>query len=168
MSCLTLLVMTDCQTNSTGGAVKMYMGKESTVTSVFDPVTAVYTTFTSTDNPVEITLRKDSLDFADALANDYTNGSTVYNSTLNITSYTATPLSKKAVNAMAVGQPLLYIVVKSANGTNWVLRNMRLQSDGGVHGRTLADGNNHTLVFNGQDDSYATTITDAQLTTLLT
>lgn len=167
-SCLTLTEITACQGNSLGGVTQLYFGKEADLTITIDESTGVISAIDSTPVPVAVDVRKDSVDFADPITNDFANGSTVYNATLNATIHTMTLATKLSIRNLAVGQPLLYVCVVAGDGKIWLLRNMRLATDGAVHGRTLADGANHTLVFNGQNSYFATNISQAQLTTLLT
>ncbi len=166
MSCLNLLAIDNCD-NSIGGVGVMYVGKEEDLTAVQNTSTLEYTTFTGADAPVTINVRKSSVDFADAMANSQENGSTVYTTTVNATVHASSLASKLAVYAQAKGQPLLYVIAKGEDGLNYVIRQSQLMSDGGVHGRNLADGRNHTLVYTGTTQYPVGTITEQQLTTLL-
>ncbi len=166
MSCLNLLAIDNCD-NSIGGVSTMYVGKEEDLTAVQNTSTLLYTTLTGSVAPVAINVRKTSVDFADAMANSMENGSTVYTTTINSTVHASSLASKLAVYAMAKGQPLLYVVLKGEDGNNYIIRQSQLMSDGGVHGRALADGRNHTLVFTGTTQYPVGTITEEQLVALL-
>lgn len=166
MSCLDLLAIDNCD-NSIGGVSVMYVGKEEDLTAVQNTSTLLYTTLNASVAPVAINVRKASVDFADAMANSIENGSTTYNTAVNATVHASSLESKISVYAMAKGQPLLYVILKGEDGKNYIVRQSQLMSDGGVHGRNLADGRNHTLVFNGVTQYPVGTITEEQLLALL-
>lgn len=107
-------------------------------------------------------LDKENAQFNDNVITDVPNGTTRSEQTLTFTIKKMSAALRN--NLLTLAYNRLIIVVKDANGVNWVMGQVNgadLTGNEGTTGKALGDMNGHTLTFTAKEPVPANTISDA-------
>jgi hypothetical protein len=148
MSCITLEdIVNDCARNS-GGLANIYVGDmDAIITKTLDPATHTITTFTATEAPINLNIKRKTSNFVEDGAEDFVNGSSVVTTTITAMLHRRAAEKSRALNILTAGQRYLYIIVEDLNGKFWYFDFAQLQTTGEGSGQERADGSKYSVVF---------------------
>jgi len=166
MPCLIVQGSTiDCRDSVGGSGLSLLIGEYSNVpqaniTAASGVISAM--TCSTGKRLFKYELQKENAQFNDSVKVSLENGTTYSEQTLTFTLKKMSAALRN--NLLTLAYNRLMIVVKDANGVNWVMGQVNgadLTGNEGTTGKAMGDLNGHTLTFTAKEPVPANTVSDA-------
>jgi len=169
MSCPALENITYVCENNWGGLKRAIVWDSNDTVSVTENSTTWFIdALTTSENAVEIYLKKDLSNYEEPTTADEATGATTVAVTINVTVLRRSAVKSKAIKIMGDGQRELDVIVQDRNDNYWYFPKCVLTSVNGGSGTAKADGSQYQLVFTAINKTLAKQVDEDIIPTLFT